>query len=222
MTAVLFGSISTVVDTSELQRAAFNQAFAEHGLDWRWERDEYADLLTGSGGRDRIAAFAKERGDDVDADAVHATKSALFQQTLATADLSLRPGVLETVQDAKAAGLKVGFVTSTSAENVSALLSALGPELGADTFDVVTDSSGVTANKPDPAPYLTALSTLGESPEQCVAIEDNVDGVASARAAGLACVAFPNGNTAGHDFSAAQERVDHLELSRMRSLITTS
>lgn len=222
MTAVLFGSISTVADTSELQRAAFNQAFADHGLDWRWERDEYATLLTGAGGRDRIAAYAAERGTEVDADAVHATKSSLFQRSLATADLTLRPGVLQTVRDAKVAGLKVGFVTSTSAENVSALLSALGPELKADDFDVVTDSSTVSATKPDPAPYLTALSALGESPEQCVAIEDNVDGVAAARAAGVACVAFPNGNTAGHDFSAAQSRVDHLELAQLQSLVHPS
>ena len=40
MPAILFGSISTVADTSELQREAFNQAFAEHGLDWRWDRDD--------------------------------------------------------------------------------------------------------------------------------------------------------------------------------------
>ncbi|SDU83359.1 haloacid dehalogenase superfamily, subfamily IA, variant 3 with third motif having DD or ED [Microlunatus sagamiharensis] len=222
MPTVLFGSISTVADTSELQRAAFNQAFADHGLDWRWDRDEYAALLTGAGGRDRIASYAAERGVDVDADAVHATKSSLFQRSLATADLAARPGVLDTVRGAKGAGLKVGFVTSTSAENVAAVLSALGPELGADDFDVITDSSTVPATKPDPAPYLTALSALGESAEQCVAIEDNVDGVAAARAAGVACVAFPNDNTAGHDFSAAQSRVDHLELAQLRSLIPAS
>lgn len=222
MPTVLFGSISTVADTSELQRAAFNQAFADHGLDWRWDRDEYAALLTGAGGRDRIASYAAERGTDVDADAVHATKSSLFQRSLATADLTPRPGVLDTVREAKDAGLKVGFVTSTSAENVAALLSALGPELGADDFDVITDASTVPATKPDPAPYLTALESLGESPEACVAIEDNVDGVAAARAAGVACVAFPNGNTAGHDFSAAQTRVDHLELAQLRSLIRPS
>jgi hypothetical protein len=37
---ILFGSISTVADTSELQREAFNAAFAEHGLDWRWDPDD--------------------------------------------------------------------------------------------------------------------------------------------------------------------------------------
>ncbi len=41
-----------------------------------------------------------------------------------------------------------------------------------------------------------------------VAIEDNVGGVAAAAAAGVACIAFPNENTAGDDFSAAAETVD--------------
>ena len=45
-----------------------------------------------------------------------------------------------------------------------------------------------------------ALQKLGERAEDCVAVEDNVGGVAAARAAGIPVVAFPNANTAGHDF----------------------
>ena len=54
MPALLFGSISTIADTSELQRQAFNDAFEAHGLDWRWDRDEYRSLLEQSGGMDRV------------------------------------------------------------------------------------------------------------------------------------------------------------------------
>ena len=79
MPALLFGSISTVTDTSEIQRAAFNEAFRTHGLDWKWERDEYRDLLTSNGGVDRIAEYARQRNETVDAAAVHDTKSKLFQ-----------------------------------------------------------------------------------------------------------------------------------------------
>ena len=73
MPAILFGPISTISDTSELQRQAFNDAFAEHGLDWNWGLDEYRALLTSNGGAARIADYAAERGDEVDAQAVHAT-----------------------------------------------------------------------------------------------------------------------------------------------------
>ena len=65
--------------------------------------------------------------------------------------------------------------------------------------------------KPDGAAYTFAVHQLAESPDACVAIEDNVGGVDAARAAGLTCLAFPNANTAGHDFAAAAARVDRLD-----------
>ncbi|WCO66091.1 HAD-IA family hydrolase [Iamia majanohamensis] len=210
MTAVLFGSISTLVDTSELQREAFNRAFAAHDLDWTWERDEYRDLLATSGGRDRVAAYAEERGADVDADAVHATKTRLFQELLADEPPPLRPGVAEAIDAAREQGHPVGVVTTTSPENVAAVLAAAG--LADAPLTVVLDAEAVATPKPDPAAYLTALDRLGVEADDAVAVEDNLGGLASARAAGVACVAFPNANTADHDFEGAAVVVDRVEL----------
>ena len=221
MSAILFGSISTVADTSELQREAFNQAFDAHGLGWRWERDEYLSMLGTSGGRTRIAEYAAAQGQSVDAAAVHDTKSALFQQNLAGSGVEPRPGVVETIRGAKARGLKVGLVTTTSAANVEALIAALAPAVGAADFDVIVDASSVEKPKPDKAAYEFAVSSLGEHTGSCVAVEDNLDGVRAAAAAGVACVAFPNANTAGHDFSAADRRVDHVDVDELAQLITT-
>ena len=214
MSAILFGSISTVADTSELQRAAFNQAFAEHGLDWTWDRDDYRAMLATSGGRSRVAEYARARGQAVDAQAVHATKSALFQKSLAGA-ATPRPGVVATIRQARAAGVKVGLVTTTAPENVAALLDALGPDLGRDDFDVVVDSAQVEQPKPDAAAYEYALRQLGEDASGAVAVEDNVGGVRAAVAADVTCVAFPNANTAGHEFPGAARVVDHLDFAEL-------
>ena len=105
MTALLLGSISAVADTSEIQREAFNRAFAEHGLDWRWDREDYQRMLSGNGGRDRVADYAAEQGEEVDADAVHATKSRLFQESLGEG-VSARSGVAETVAAARSSGVR--------------------------------------------------------------------------------------------------------------------
>ena len=48
--AVLFGSIGTLAETSDLQRDAFNEAFKISGLDWFWDEDIYRKLLSKSGG----------------------------------------------------------------------------------------------------------------------------------------------------------------------------
>ncbi|MEO1062391.1 MAG: HAD-IA family hydrolase [Actinomycetota bacterium] len=210
MPALLFGSISTLADTSERQRTAFNDAFAAHGLDWHWDRAAYRELLTSAGGRARVAADARRLGHDVDADAVHATKSELFRSDLGATGVEPRPGVVAAVRAAREAGEPVALVTTTSRENVDALLQGLAPNVSVADFDVIVTADDVTEPKPHPAAYETALERLGIGPAHAVAVEDNVDGVAAATAAGVRCVAVPNENTAGHDFSAADAIVDRL------------
>lgn len=211
MSALLLGSISALADTSELQREAFNRAFAEHGLDWEWSREDYQQMLTGNGGRDRVAEYAAARGEEVDAAAVHATKSRLFQERLRAGEVTARPGVAEAINEARAAGHKVALVTTTSAENLAALDAGLGGLPALRDFDLVLDADQVEAGKPDPEAYLLALDKLAERAEDCVAVEDNVGGVQAARAAGIAVVAFPNANTQDHDFGDVprQDRLDH-------------
>ncbi|MEO6881459.1 MAG: HAD-IA family hydrolase [Mycobacteriaceae bacterium] len=216
MNAILFGSMSTIADTSELQRAAFNEAFAEHGLDWQWDRDEYRELLQSNGGEQRIAEQASAKGEQVDAAAVHRTKSKRFQQRLAADGATPRAGVVETVRAARERGVKVALVTTTSPDNLSALFTGLGDALRRDDFDLVVDAAQVHTPKPDVAAYAYALQALGAAADESVAVEDNVGGVAAAVAAGVQCVAFPNENTAGHDFGDTRvvERITLDELQQ--------
>jgi HAD superfamily hydrolase (TIGR01509 family) len=219
VSAILFGSLSTIADTSELQRVSFNQAFEACGLEWRWDRDDYLAMLEDSGGRERVSTYAASLGQTVDAEVIHRKKSDCFQQLLAEGDLQARPGVIETLQTAKRNGVKVAWVTTTSSENISALLTALRPAVERSDFDIILDSSSVEFPKPDRAAYDFAMRSLGEARDRCIAIEDNVDGVRAARAAGLTCVAFPNENTADHHFETAQARVSELKFQELNELI---
>lgn len=218
MSAILFGSISSVADTSEMQREAFNAAFAEHDLPWRWDRDYYVTMLGTAGGKERIAEQARSAGVEVDAAAVHQTKSRLFQQRLAGAPVPPRTGVVETIDAARKAGMKVGLVTTTLKANVDALLSALAPTVQPSDFDIVVDVTDVSAPKPDGGAYSFALAQLAEKAEACVAIEDNADGVRAATAAGVTCIAFPNQNTAGSDLGS-EHVVDRLRFDEVAGLI---
>lgn len=221
MSSILFGSISALADTSELQRQAFNEAFAADGLDWEWSRDDYMAMLSSNGGAQRIQDYAASRGEDVDAAAVHAKKSQIFQKLLATSAVSPRPGVVATMDEAKKNDRKLGFVTTTSQANIDALMAALKPHISAEMFDLIVSRDSVTKPKPDAAAYEFALERLGAEAGNAVAIEDNVGGVAAAAAAGIRCVAFPNENTRGGDFSAAAETVDSLVAAKVLRLPTS-
>lgn len=209
MPGLFLGSIGTLAETSDLQRDSFNTAFAEAGLDWHWSAEDYREMLTTSGGRERIAAYAEAREEAVDAAALHARKSALFQERLEQG-VALRPGVAETLEAARTAGWVTALVTTTAPANVDALLAATG--LSRDSFALVVDTDSAVAPKPDPEAYAHALGALRLAPGEAVAVEDNPGGLRAARAAGLACLAFPGAFHDPANFEGAAALVSHLAL----------
>ncbi len=206
--AIVFGSIGTLAETSELQRHAFNEAFQEAGLPWRWDAATYRTLLGRSGGRARIEAYAAERGEAVDADALHAAKSRHFQRALADARLPLRRGVGDLLTAATERGMPVALATSTSAANVDGILRATG--LARDAFASVVDRSMIAHAKPAPDAFLEALRLLGVPSGEAVAIEDNPDGARAALAAGVRCLVRPGEAHEATAFPDAAERVEDL------------
>lgn len=187
MQHLFLGSIGVLAETSELQRQAFNEAFLAAGLDWWWPEDLYQIMLAQSGGQMRLESFAKAHGEDVDTAAIHAKKTEIFQAKI-EAGVAPRPGVSEALASARSKGMTTALVTTTSRSNVEAILAATGL---AAHFDHTFDASAVTAAKPAAAIYEHALVVTGLAVEDVLAVEDNPDGFAAARSAGLTTVAMP-------------------------------
>lgn len=203
MKALFLGSISVLADTSEIQREAFNRAFHEAGLDWYWSQQEYRDMLTDSGGRDRIAEFAEEQGKKIDAAAMHQHKTKVFQAMLAEAELTLRPETERLLEEAKEREQKIAVVSTTAKESLDILIDRLGGRVALGLDLVLSAADGLTS-KPDPAAYLHALKVLDLDAGNVQAIEDNKPGYDAARAAGISCLVYPNENTLLHDFGEAR------------------
>ena len=91
--ALLFGSIGSIVETSEIQRKSFNKAFKQYGLDWNWTKREYQNLLSKSGGKDRISRYAKKKKIEVNSVYLRNLKTKFFNNYLKKNHLKLRPGV---------------------------------------------------------------------------------------------------------------------------------
>ena len=111
----------------------------------------------------------------------------------------MREETAQLLADARKRGLKIAFVSGTAKESLEAVLANFG---GAEALgiDLVTSREDGMAPKPDPALYRHALDRLGVGADEAIAIEDNVPGARAARAAGITTFAYPNENTAGHDF----------------------
>ncbi|MDC0648751.1 HAD-IA family hydrolase [Candidatus Pseudothioglobus singularis] len=201
--AILFGSIGTLIETSELQRNAFNQAFLKNGLDWNWNPTQYQDLLKKSGGRQRIEDFAAQQGIKVDASKLHDEKTKIFDGLMVSGDVLLRPGVAKLIDQAIDNRIKLAFVTSTSIDNVDAVFQALKNQLNRSNFSFIGNDKMVSNTKPSPDIYLKALSELNLKAEDCVAIEDTEVSMQSALAASIKCIGFPGAFAKDNDFSSA-------------------
>ncbi|KFI26284.1 CbbY [Haematobacter missouriensis] len=185
--ALIFDVDGTLAETEALHLAAFNETFAARGLSWNWSRDQYRDLLTTTGGKERISRFLEEIGEtpeDWPVAALHAEKTRRFGLLLAQG-IPLRPGIAALVAEARAAGCLLGVATTTTPANVEALCRA-GFGVGAgDVFDAVAAGDMVRDKKPAPDVYRLALSMLGVAAGEAVAFEDSRNGVLSAREAGI-------------------------------------
>ena len=123
--ALFFGSIGSIVETSDLQRKSFNQAFIKSGLNWYWTKKEYEKLLNKSGGKDRISRYAKQKKIKVSAKKLSILKTKIFNNYLKKNELKLRPGIKDLLNFCIKNGIKLGFVSSTSLNNINSIFYCL-------------------------------------------------------------------------------------------------
>lgn len=167
---------------------------------------------------DPYALLAELSGGPVDIAAVRAARRARFAELMATQ--TPLPGVLEYLDAAKRRGLKLGVASSSSRDWVEGYLAQHGL---AGLFDCVKCSDDVPNVKPDPALYRAALDALGVPAHAALALEDSLNGLAAAKAAGLFCVVVPNRLMQGHRFDQADLRLDslaHMPLERVIQFFT--
>ncbi|HYZ16555.1 MAG TPA: HAD-IA family hydrolase [Candidatus Acidoferrum sp.] len=229
--ALLFDVDGTLADTErDGHRIAFNLAFRDAGLPWEWDVRTYGDLLSVTGGKERIRHFLTlrpdlERLDDAAIAALHGAKTRRYVELVTRGQVPLRAGVARLIAEARAAGLQLGIATTTSPENVTALLDAtLGPG-AAKWFAVIAAGDVVPVKKPAPDIYTYALDRLGLPASSVLALEDSENGVRSARGAGLNVVVTVNDYTRDQDFRGALavlESLDEVDLSRLTSLCSAA
>lgn len=100
----------------------------------------------------------------------------------------LKPGVAEVLDVARGSGPRMALASSSPYVIIDAVLDTFGLR---SAFEVIHSAEEETRGKPEPDVYLTAARKLGVDPALCVALEDSPNGVLSAKAAGMKCIAVP-------------------------------
>jgi HAD superfamily hydrolase (TIGR01509 family) len=112
-----------------------------------------------------------------------------------------KPGVAHALDFVETLGLPMAVASSSDHAVIRAVLSRLDVR---ERFAVLHSGEEERAGKPDPAIFLGAARKLGIAPAHCLAFEDSPGGVASAKAAGMRCVAVPDAGASGGDLADAE------------------
>lgn len=217
--ALIFDCDGVLVDTErDAHRVGFNLAFKQFGIDAEWSVELYARLLLTAGGKERMTVYFDEFGWPEDQvarfggkteliAALHKEKTKLTSEIVA--DLPVRPGVLRLIDEARAAGVRLGVCTTSNPKFIDAVLDLFGPERKA-AFEFVLAGDVVSRKKPDPEIYLLALKTLDLPASECMVIEDSRNGLLAAAGAGIPTLITTSTYTKEEDFTGAVKVVPEL------------
>ena len=216
MKALIFDCDGVLVDTErDGHRVAFNRAFAAAGIDAEWDVELYGRLLKIAGGKERMTHYFNEVGWPNGKNAetlipeLHKRKTAIFTDLIAQGSLPLRAGVSRIVDEARAAGIRLGVCTTTDPNAIDGVLDLFGAQRK-QWFEVVLAGDIVKKKKPDPEIYNLAKQRLALDARDCVVVEDSRNGLLASLGAGMPTLITTSTYTKNEDFKGAAEVVPEL------------
>ena len=181
--AVIFDMDGVLTDSEPLINAAAIAMFKEKGLA---AKPEDFRPFVGTGEDRYIGGVAEAHHFPLDLSAAKRRTYEIYLE-LVPERLKAFPRAQDLVRACRQAGLRVAVASSADWIKIAANLRKIG--LPAESWDAVVNGEEVKAKKPAPDIFLFAARKLGFSAKECVVVEDAVNGVHAAKAAGMRCVA---------------------------------
>ncbi len=199
MALVMYDLDGTLIDTAAEITQAVNLTLAEFGHDVVDEAQVRDWIGHGTGWLMKTAWQNTQGPMDAPWDKVMERFIHHYDMTAGTCSTAF-PHVLETLQRARAYGVKQAIVTNKERRFTERVLERHGL---ADAFDMIVCGDSLAVRKPDPAVIDHCLSELGASPGEALFIGDSEIDISTARAAGVICWAVPYGYNLGRPIAAA-------------------
>ena len=198
--ALIFDVDGTMADTEQYHLLAYNKAFQENSLDWYWDDDIYNELLSISGGKERVSYYIEnydiQLPDNTNISllikAIHERKTFWYLDEIKKGAIKLRLGVENLIKEARSDGILLAISTTTSLVNVHHLLiSTLGKE-SLEWFDIIAAGNIVAKKKPAGDIYEYVLEKMRLKAEEVLALEDSENGMLSSTAAKIKTIITTN------------------------------
>ncbi|MFQ6546810.1 HAD family hydrolase [Aestuariibius sp. 2305UL40-4] len=203
--AVLFGSLGSMTDLTDLERQAFNRAFADHGLALRWSRDQYHAAIRRYGRFSGLDSLIPRLG-QCDPATVYSDVEMHFRDLIDETEITPDPWFVEAAAMLQRKAVKLALVTGASRQTTLRVLASLFPSCASRVFDIITAAEDDAGQKPSPHIYRFALDELHVGAKNAIALETTRDGLRAAKAAGLYTISLPTGVVAPSELTQADDQ----------------
>ena len=219
MQTIFFGSIGTLVETSEIQRKAFNTAFEEFGLNWYWNIGNYINMIQKPGGILRIKEYSKLKLKENEVKKIYNLKIKYFRE-YSTNAVKPREGVLDVINYANINNIKLGFITTTTKETIDIIKDSLSRYIDFNNFDLITYEKDCSKKKPNPDIYNFAINNLNVKKNNSITIEDTPVSYTSSKKANIKTILFPgeysvNKNNISSSYKIFEEVKNFFEIKQI-------
>jgi len=209
VSAITFDFNGTLSDDEPILCGIFQALFAERGRPLT--EDEYYDHLAGLSDAAIVEGWLGADYPDV----AGAVAERIRRYCALVADGStIDERAREAVRHASAS-VPLAVVSGAALAEIAPVLAAA--EI-AGCFRTVVSADLVRQGKPHPESYHIALERLGAAPGEAVAFEDTEAGVASAKAAGMRCIAVRR-TVAAERLGRADELIEAIDVGVVRRVL---
>lgn len=180
--AVIFDMDGLLVDSEATWSTADREFLAHYGKTYR-PIDK--SRFMGSGVREFIKFIKKKFAIDGNEEKLLSERMGIFQR-LVNKNLKLMPGAKNLLKELSKNGYPLAMATGNTRQMMDLMTENLKIRK---YFNVTVSNDEVPHGKPAPDIFLEAARRLGVKPSQCVVLEDAVNGVLAAKAAGMRAIA---------------------------------
>ena len=184
----------TIANTElEAHLPAFNNAFDDLGIDWKWDTKKYIELLKINGGKNRLTFYSESHGYHFSDDLIfkiHEKKQLHYLEIIKNGSVNFKTGVFRLINELNRNKVRQFIVTSSSRKQVDLLVEKLFN--GSNPFEFIISSEDVELKKPNPLPYLKAVELSGIKKHNSIVFEDSNPGLKSSLRANLPTIFVPS------------------------------
>ena len=182
--AVIFDLDGTLIDNNAHHIEAWKVFYNQHGL--VFSMDDYRNNINGKINKDIFNYILKANLTPEEIEQYDSEKEELYRQLYA-AHIKPVEGLIELLKSLQNAAIPMAIATSGLPPNINFMLQHIPIQ---QYFDAIINASDISNGKPHPEIFLKAAVAVNANPANCVAFEDSVAGIRSAKSAGMKVIAL--------------------------------